>query len=139
MSLSSSRTVAALRPRPALAVEPSSSVAGAAARMREKNADAAIVVDAAGELLGIITDTDIARVLAEGGDPSVETVEVTMTASPRSAPPPNPTDITTTTSHPHHDLARPRPKPTYPTRCVRSTDAAVDALGALRTPRCCGC
>ena len=97
MSLSSSRTVAALRPRPALAVEPSSSVAGAAARMREKNADAAIVVDAAGELLGIITDTDIARVLAEGGDPSVETVEVTMTASPRSAPPPNSTDIDITT------------------------------------------
>jgi len=60
--------------------------------------DAAVRGDGDGaELLGIITDTDIARMLAEGGDPSVETVEVTMTASPRSAPPPNPTDIDITT------------------------------------------
>lgn len=73
-----------LRPRAPLVVRPDELVVTAAQRMREANADAAVVLDAAGVLVGILTDSDVvSKVLAVGADPGVMTVGEAMTRAPR--------------------------------------------------------
>ena len=57
MTAERSRTVAELRPKRALALEPTLSVSEAAAKMQAATSDSALIVSATGELQGILTDT----------------------------------------------------------------------------------
>ena len=79
------RTVAELRPKAGLALDPSLPVLEAVEQMRDaSNSDSALVVSASGELKGILTDTDIARkVVAPGLDPATTPISEVMTASPQ--------------------------------------------------------
>ena len=78
------RTVADLRPRSILTLADRLSVEEAAKRMAGMKTDAAVVVNNAGALIGILTDTDVTRkVLAPGLDPAAVHVADAMTASPR--------------------------------------------------------
>ncbi|KAL1510142.1 hypothetical protein AB1Y20_006474 [Prymnesium parvum] len=77
------RTVAELRPRPGLLVEEGTSVAAAARKMRAMNVDVALVQSERGALLGILTDTDVARkLLAPGLSAEATRVEAIMTPQP---------------------------------------------------------
>jgi signal-transduction protein with cAMP-binding, CBS, and nucleotidyltransferase domain len=53
------RTVGDLRPKKNINIEMSASVAAAARKMLERNTDAALIVSAEGDLLGILTDSDV--------------------------------------------------------------------------------
>ena len=68
-----SRTVAEIRPRPAVTLEAGMPVADAAKRMQAANSDAALVCERVGsewKVRGILTDTDVMRkVVAAGRDP----------------------------------------------------------------------
>ena len=78
------RTVAELRPKPALALDPSMSVAEAARKMVKANADSALIVSSGAELKGILTDTDVTRkLLAPGLNPETTLVSEVMTPSPQ--------------------------------------------------------
>ena len=74
-----SRTVAEIRPRPAVTLEAGMSVADAAKRMQAANSDAALVCERVGsewKVQGILTDTDVMKkVVAAGRDPDTVTVE----------------------------------------------------------------
>lgn len=61
------------------------SVRVAAQRMVSRNVGALVVVNPAGDVLGIVTDRDLTnRVLAEGRDPHMTTVEDVMTPRPHT-------------------------------------------------------
>ena len=78
------RTVGELRPRPALALDPELTVLAAAKKMQAANSDCGLIVSAAGELQGILTDTDVAtKVLAPGLSPETTPIAQIMTASPQ--------------------------------------------------------
>ena len=78
------RTVAELRPRPALALEPHLTVLQAAKKMQAASSDSALVVSADGQLKGILTDTDVARKVVAIGLPADTTpISQVMTASPQ--------------------------------------------------------
>jgi CBS domain-containing protein len=71
-----------------LTLPPGASVRDACRRMRERAADAALVADAAGRLLGIFTGRDaVRRVLAEARDPDTATLAEVMTRDPATVPP----------------------------------------------------
>ena len=77
------RTVADLRPRKAFRLDGELTVAAAAKQMASANVDAALIVSLEGELLGILTDTDVARkVLGVGLDPAAVKVIAAMTPNP---------------------------------------------------------
>jgi signal-transduction protein with cAMP-binding, CBS, and nucleotidyltransferase domain len=59
MASSRQRKVAELRPKAALSFKPDELVSVAAKQMQLANADAAIVLDDSGMLLGIFTDSDV--------------------------------------------------------------------------------
>ena len=78
------RTVAELRPRAGLALDPELSVKQASMKMQAAASDSALIVSAAGELKGILTDTDVARkVVSLGLDPESTPVSQIMTTSPQ--------------------------------------------------------
>ena len=78
------RTVLELRPRAAVTLEGSVSVADAAKRMAAANADAALVLGAEDRVEGIFTDRDLAsRVLGAGLDPRRTKISAIMTENPR--------------------------------------------------------
>ena len=82
-----SRTVAEMRPRPAVTLEAGMPVADAAKRMQAANSDAALVCERVGtewKVRGILTDTDVMRkVVAVGRDPDAVTVDTVMTRNPQ--------------------------------------------------------
>ena len=84
-----SRTVAEIRPRPAVTLEAGMSVSDAAKRMQAANSDAALVCERVGsegewKVQGILTDTDVMRkVVAAGRDPDTVTVDTVMTRNPQ--------------------------------------------------------
>ena len=82
-----SRTVAEIRPRPAVTLEAGMSVTEAAKRMQAANSDAALVCERVGsewKVQGILTDTDVMRkVVAAGRDPDAVTVDAVMTRNPQ--------------------------------------------------------
>ena len=82
-----SRTVAEMRPRPAVTLEAGMPVADAAKRMQAANSDAALVCERVGtewKVRGILTDTDVMRkVVAAGRDPDAVTVDTVMTRNPQ--------------------------------------------------------
>lgn len=64
-----------------LSVEPQTSLADVAKRMRREDADSVAVMSEGG-LLGIITERDLVRAIADGVDPQQATADVVMSADP---------------------------------------------------------
>ena len=70
-----------LPPGRLLAVEPSTSLAEVARRMRIDDADS-VAVMSNGKLVGIITERDLVRAIADGVDPRQAGADLVMTADP---------------------------------------------------------
>ena len=71
-----------------LTLPPGATVRDACRAMRERAADAVLVADAAGRLLGIFTGRDaVRRVLAEARDADRATLAEVMTREPATVPP----------------------------------------------------
>ena len=70
-----------LPPGRLLAVEPSTSLAEVARRMRIDDADS-VAVMSSGKLVGIITERDLVRAIADGVDPRQAGADLVMTADP---------------------------------------------------------
>jgi CBS domain-containing protein len=68
-------------PRRLLSVEPQTSLAEVAKRMRQEDADSAAVMSGA-RLLGIITERDLVRAIADGLNPQQANADVIMSADP---------------------------------------------------------
>jgi CBS domain-containing protein len=64
-----------------LSVEPQTSLAQVAKKMRVEDADS-VAVMSEGRLLGIITERDLVRAIADGIDPLQTKAEIIMTADP---------------------------------------------------------
>jgi CBS domain-containing protein len=65
---------------------PEDTVAEASAKMRQNQTGSILVMDA-GRLTGILTERDVLRVVAEGKDPKVVSVQDEMTSDPVTIPP----------------------------------------------------
>jgi CBS domain-containing protein len=70
-----------LPPGPLLSVDPETTIAEVARQMRKDDSDA-IAVMADGRLVGIITERDLVKAIADGVDPQEATADVVMTADP---------------------------------------------------------
>ena len=70
-----------LPPGRLLSVEPSTSLAEVARRMRIDDADS-VAVMSSGKLVGIITERDLVRAIADGVDPRQAGADLVMTADP---------------------------------------------------------
>jgi CBS domain-containing protein len=70
-----------LPPRGLVTVDPGTSLAEVARRMRTQDSDSAAVL-ASGRLVGIITERDIVGAIADGIDPGAATADVLMSAEP---------------------------------------------------------
>ncbi len=70
-----------LPPGQLLSVDPGTTVAEVARRMRKDDADSAAVMSE-GRLVGIITERDLVRAIADGVDPQQVRADVVMTADP---------------------------------------------------------
>jgi CBS domain-containing protein len=70
-----------LPPGQLLTVDPGTTVAEVARRMRKDDADSAAVMSE-GRLVGIITERDLVRAIADGVDPQQVRADVVMTADP---------------------------------------------------------
>lgn len=70
-----------LPPGRLLTVEPSTSLAEVARRMRIDDADS-VAVMSGGRLVGIITERDLVRAIADGVDPRQAGADLVMTADP---------------------------------------------------------
>ena len=70
-----------LPPGRLLTVEPSTSLAEVARRMRIDDADS-VAVMSSGKLVGIITERDLVRAIADGVDPRQAGADLVMTADP---------------------------------------------------------
>jgi CBS domain-containing protein len=68
-------------PRRLLSVEPQTSLAEVAKRMRQEDADSTAVMSGA-RLLGIITERDLVRAIADGLNPQQAKADVIMSADP---------------------------------------------------------
>ena len=68
-------------PRHLLSVEPQTNLAEVAKRMRQEDADSAAVMSGA-RLLGIITERDLVRAIADGLNPQQARADVIMSAGP---------------------------------------------------------
>lgn len=68
-------------PRHLLSVEPQTSLAEVAKRMRQEDADSAAVMSGS-RLLGIITERDLVRAIADGVNPQQAKADVIMSADP---------------------------------------------------------
>ncbi len=68
-------------PRRLLSVEPQTSLAEVAKRMRQEDADSAAVMSGA-RLLGIITERDLVRAIADGLNPQQAKADVITSADP---------------------------------------------------------
>jgi CBS domain-containing protein len=73
--------VSDLPPGRLLSVSPQTRLADVAREMRLEDSDSAAVMDG-GRLVGIITERDLVRAIAEGVNPTQATAEVIMTPNP---------------------------------------------------------
>jgi CBS domain-containing protein len=73
--------VSELPPGELLSVDPETTVAEVARRMRKNDSDS-VAVMSEGRLVGIITERDLVRAIADGIDPNQVTAEVVMTSDP---------------------------------------------------------
>lgn len=70
-----------LPPGPLMSVDPETTAAEVARRMRMDDSDS-VAVMSEGRLVGIITERDLVRVIADGVDPQQARADVLMTANP---------------------------------------------------------
>jgi CBS domain-containing protein len=70
-----------LPPGPLVSVDPETTIAEVARQMRKDDSDA-IAVMSDGRLVGIITERDLVKAIADGVDPQEAKAEVVMTADP---------------------------------------------------------
>jgi CBS domain-containing protein len=70
-----------LPPGPLLSVDPETTIAEVARRMRTDDSDS-VAVMSEGRLVGIITERDLVRAIADGVDPEQAKADVVMTADP---------------------------------------------------------
>jgi len=70
-----------LPPGDLLSVQPETSIADVAGQMRTGDSDAAVVMSE-GRLVGIITERDLVRAIADGIDPRSARADLVMTADP---------------------------------------------------------
>jgi CBS domain-containing protein len=70
-----------LPPGDLLSVDPQATIAEVARRMREDDSDC-VAVMSQGRLVGIITERDLVRAIADGIDPQQAKADVLMTADP---------------------------------------------------------
>jgi CBS domain-containing protein len=70
-----------LPPGPLLSVEPETALAEVARQMRAGDSDS-VAVMSQGRLVGIITERDLVRAIADGIDPQAVRADVVMTADP---------------------------------------------------------
>ena len=70
-----------LPPGPLLSVEPETTIAEVARQMRKDDSDS-VAVMVAGRLVGIITERDLVRAIADGVDPQQAKASLVMTADP---------------------------------------------------------
>jgi CBS domain-containing protein len=75
-----------LPPGRLLSVDPETTVASVAQRMRTDDSDS-VAVMSEGRLVGIITERDLVRAMADGLDPQQATADVVMTADPATVDP----------------------------------------------------
>jgi CBS domain-containing protein len=68
-------------PRRLLSIEPQTSLAEVAKRMRQEDADSAAVMSGS-RLVGIITERDLVRAIADGLNPKQAKADVVMSADP---------------------------------------------------------
>jgi len=73
--------VSELPPGDLLSVDPETTIAEVARRMRKDDSDC-VAVMSEGRLVGIITERDLVRAMAEGVDPHQAKADVVMTADP---------------------------------------------------------
>src|ERR1700674_266601 len=73
--------VRALPPGPLVSVDPETTVAEVARQMRADDSDS-IAVMSEGRLVGIITERDLVKAIADGVDPQQAKADVVMTADP---------------------------------------------------------
>jgi CBS domain-containing protein len=70
-----------LPPGPLLSVDPETTIADVARQMRTDDSDS-VAVMSEGRLVGIITERDLVRAIADGVDPQQARADVVMTADP---------------------------------------------------------
>jgi CBS domain-containing protein len=70
-----------LPPGPLLSVAPEATIADVARQMRTDDSDS-VAVMSAGRLVGIITERDLVRAIADGVDPQQARADLVMTADP---------------------------------------------------------
>jgi CBS domain-containing protein len=70
-----------LPPGPLLSVDPETTIADVARQMRTGDSDS-VAVMSEGRLVGIITERDLVRAIADGVDPQQARADVVMTADP---------------------------------------------------------
>jgi CBS domain-containing protein len=70
-----------LPPGPLLSVDPETTIAEVARQMRKDDSDS-VAVMSEGRLVGIITERDLVRAIADGVDPQQARADVVMTADP---------------------------------------------------------
>jgi citrate synthase len=70
-----------------LTAAPDAALAEAAALMRERDAGSVVVEDARGEVVGILTERDLLKAIADSAHPTDATVQDWMTPSPVTLPP----------------------------------------------------
>lgn len=65
-----------------LTIEPTATLGAAARKMRQRNVGAAVVLDEEGAVVGIFTERDLLRAIADSRNPDVGQVQSYMTADP---------------------------------------------------------
>jgi CBS domain-containing protein len=70
-----------LPPGPLLSVDPETTIAEVARQMRKDDSDS-VAVMSEGRLVGIITERDLVRAIADGVDPQEAKADLVMTADP---------------------------------------------------------
>jgi CBS domain-containing protein len=65
-----------------LTIEPTATLGAAARKMRQRNVGAAVVVDEEGAVVGIFTERDLLRAIADSRNPDVGQVQSYMTSDP---------------------------------------------------------
>ena len=70
-----------LPPGPLLSVAPDTTIAEVARKMRKDDSDS-VAVMSEGRLVGILTERDLVKAIADGVDPQEATADIVMTADP---------------------------------------------------------
>jgi len=81
------RTVGEIMSSPVVTAEPSETVAEASAQMQEHGVGSVVVVDSTRRAVGILTERDLIRFTAAGGDPKGTKVSEWMTVDPQTVAP----------------------------------------------------